>query len=249
MAHRVTTELHNYCPALVHKTALLVSALCQTLTVTLPSKVTPYFSRQRHTFCCADVLHFKLEKTGFMSAVPYLAMAVVLQFSGRLADWLRARGVLSTTQVQLYFFRQFIPLFTDQRTKRNTISHKQLCRHMVLTGFGYLVAIIRQKTHGSTTTRNQANSLLSAEVKLIPMVIHTWQRSHPLHKNCKYQKCGCKNNDNILKKNIKLCKNMPGHIYQALPPTHVFIQFYTVLYNLIIVFKSTVLILQFLCNG
>jgi ACS family sodium-dependent inorganic phosphate cotransporter len=46
------------------------------------------------------VLHFKLEKTGFMSAVPYLAMAVVLQFSGRLADWLRARGILSTTQVE-----------------------------------------------------------------------------------------------------------------------------------------------------
>lgn len=50
-----------------------------------------------------DVLHFKLEKTGFMSAVPYLAMAVVLQFSGRLADWLRARGILSTTQVRKLF--------------------------------------------------------------------------------------------------------------------------------------------------
>ncbi|KAJ4449603.1 hypothetical protein ANN_01006, partial [Periplaneta americana] len=46
-----------------------------------------------------DVLHFKLEKSGFMSAVPYLVMATVLQFSGRLADWLRARGILTTTQV------------------------------------------------------------------------------------------------------------------------------------------------------
>ncbi|GFG28740.1 hypothetical protein Cfor_02987, partial [Coptotermes formosanus] len=54
-------------------------------------------------FGCADVLHFKLEKTGFMSAVPYLTMAVVLQFSGRLADWLRARGILSTTQVRKLF--------------------------------------------------------------------------------------------------------------------------------------------------
>jgi ACS family sodium-dependent inorganic phosphate cotransporter len=51
-------------------------------------------------FRCADVLHFKLEKSGFMSAVPYLVMAIVLQFSGRLADWLRARKILTTTQVQ-----------------------------------------------------------------------------------------------------------------------------------------------------
>ena len=158
-----------------------------------------------------------------MSAVPYLAMAVVLQFSGRLADWLRARGVLSTTQVQLHFFRQFIPLFTDERTKRNTISHKQLCRHMVVTGFGYLLAIIRQKTRGSTTTRNHANSLLTTEVKLIPMVIHTWQRSHPLHKNCKYQKYGCKNNDNILKKNIKLCNNMSRQPCQVTYTKHCFL--------------------------
>jgi ACS family sodium-dependent inorganic phosphate cotransporter len=49
---------------------------------------------------CADVLHFKLEKSGFMSAVPYLVMAIVLQFSGLLADCLQARGILTTTQVQ-----------------------------------------------------------------------------------------------------------------------------------------------------
>lgn len=50
-----------------------------------------------------DVLHFNLEKSGFMSAVPYLVMAIVLQFSGRLADWLRARKILTTTQVRKLF--------------------------------------------------------------------------------------------------------------------------------------------------
>lgn len=50
-----------------------------------------------------DVLHFNLEKSGFMSAVPYLVMAIVLQFSGLLADWLRARKILTTTQVRKLF--------------------------------------------------------------------------------------------------------------------------------------------------
>lgn len=51
----------------------------------------------------SDVLNFKLEKTGFLSAVPYLAMAIVLQFSGHLADYLRAKNILSTTIVRKLF--------------------------------------------------------------------------------------------------------------------------------------------------
>ncbi|XP_063991566.1 sialin [Diachasmimorpha longicaudata] len=51
----------------------------------------------------SDVLNFKLEKTGFLSAVPYLVMAIVLQFSGQLADYLRSSKVLSTTQVRKIF--------------------------------------------------------------------------------------------------------------------------------------------------
>jgi hypothetical protein len=38
-----------------------------------------------------------------MSALPYLVMAIVLQFGGHLADWLRSRGILNTTQVYLAY--------------------------------------------------------------------------------------------------------------------------------------------------
>jgi hypothetical protein len=34
-----------------------------------------------------------------MSALPYLLMAIMLQFAGHLADWLRSTGPLTTTQV------------------------------------------------------------------------------------------------------------------------------------------------------
>ncbi|XP_043271667.1 sialin isoform X2 [Venturia canescens] len=51
----------------------------------------------------SDVLNFKLEKTGFLSALPYLVMAIVLQFSGHLADNLRSRNILTTTQVRKIF--------------------------------------------------------------------------------------------------------------------------------------------------
>lgn len=46
-----------------------------------------------------DVLDFKLDKTGYLSALPYLAMTLVVQFSGHLADYLRTEKILSTTQV------------------------------------------------------------------------------------------------------------------------------------------------------
>lgn len=38
-----------------------------------------------------------------MSALPYLVMAIVLQFAGHLADWLRSSGILTTTQVYLAY--------------------------------------------------------------------------------------------------------------------------------------------------
>ncbi|PSN47928.1 hypothetical protein C0J52_19175 [Blattella germanica] len=50
-----------------------------------------------------NTLGFQIEKTGFMSALPYLVMAIVLQFAGHLADWLRSRGILTTTQVRKLF--------------------------------------------------------------------------------------------------------------------------------------------------
>ncbi|XP_068975091.1 sialin isoform X1 [Bombus flavifrons] len=50
-----------------------------------------------------DVLDFKLDKTGYLSALPYLAMTLVVQFSGHLADYLRTEKILSTTQVRKLF--------------------------------------------------------------------------------------------------------------------------------------------------
>ncbi|XP_065568924.1 sialin-like [Artemia franciscana] len=47
----------------------------------------------------SDVTKFKLDKTGFMAAIPYLAMAVAVQGGGLLADLLRTRFNVSTTWV------------------------------------------------------------------------------------------------------------------------------------------------------
>ncbi|GJQ86527.1 hypothetical protein Trydic_g10427 [Trypoxylus dichotomus] len=47
-----------------------------------------------------DMLNFDLGQTGIMSAIPYLAMAIMMQFSGHSADWFRERGILTTTQVR-----------------------------------------------------------------------------------------------------------------------------------------------------
>lgn len=50
-----------------------------------------------------DTLGFKLEKTGFISAIPYLTMGILLGVSGYLADWTQIKGYLTTTQVRRYF--------------------------------------------------------------------------------------------------------------------------------------------------
>lgn len=50
-----------------------------------------------------DVFEFQLEKTGFLSAVPYLTMGILLFVSGYLADWSQVKGYLTTTQVRRYF--------------------------------------------------------------------------------------------------------------------------------------------------
>ncbi|KAG1655419.1 Vesicular glutamate transporter 3 [Nymphon striatum] len=50
-----------------------------------------------------DVLHFNLGKTGFLSALPYMVMAIVVQFGGQLADFTRQRAYLTTTQVRKLF--------------------------------------------------------------------------------------------------------------------------------------------------
>ncbi|XP_047107686.1 vesicular glutamate transporter 2-like [Schistocerca piceifrons] len=50
-----------------------------------------------------DVHHFSLEESGGLSAVPYIIMAALLQFSGHLADLLQNRNILSHTQVRKIF--------------------------------------------------------------------------------------------------------------------------------------------------
>lgn len=44
-----------------------------------------------------------MEKTGFISAIPYLTMGILLGVSGYLADWTQIKGYLTTTQVRRYF--------------------------------------------------------------------------------------------------------------------------------------------------
>ncbi|KAJ0180066.1 hypothetical protein K1T71_004657 [Dendrolimus kikuchii] len=50
-----------------------------------------------------DVFHFETSQTGWLSAVPYLAMAIVLQVAGHMADWLLKRGVMSRTNIRKLF--------------------------------------------------------------------------------------------------------------------------------------------------
>lgn len=50
-----------------------------------------------------DTLGYKLEKAGFLSAAPYLAMGVLLAISGYFADICQVKGYLTTTQVRRYF--------------------------------------------------------------------------------------------------------------------------------------------------
>lgn len=50
-----------------------------------------------------DTLDLKLNGSGFISGLPYFAMALMLIPSGYLADWTQKKGYLTTTQVRRYF--------------------------------------------------------------------------------------------------------------------------------------------------
>lgn len=50
-----------------------------------------------------DVFHFETSQTGWLSAAPYLAMAIVLQFAGHLADWLLMKNIWSRTTIRKIF--------------------------------------------------------------------------------------------------------------------------------------------------
>ncbi|XP_045493507.1 sialin isoform X1 [Colias croceus] len=50
-----------------------------------------------------DVFKFKTSQTGWLSAVPYVAMAIVLQVAGHVADWMLKVGLLSRTNIRKLF--------------------------------------------------------------------------------------------------------------------------------------------------
>ncbi|XP_060517094.1 uncharacterized protein LOC132696344 [Cylas formicarius] len=50
-----------------------------------------------------DIYDYDLGKSGFLSALPYLVMAILIQFSGQWADWFLVKGILTTTQVRKIF--------------------------------------------------------------------------------------------------------------------------------------------------
>ncbi|KPJ21293.1 Vesicular glutamate transporter 1 [Papilio machaon] len=50
-----------------------------------------------------DVFKFETSSAGWVSALPYLAMALVLQVAGHLADCLLRRGTFSRTNIRKIF--------------------------------------------------------------------------------------------------------------------------------------------------
>lgn len=50
-----------------------------------------------------DIYSYNLGKSGFLSALPYLLMSILIQFSGQWADWFLVKKHLTTTQVRKVF--------------------------------------------------------------------------------------------------------------------------------------------------
>jgi len=50
-----------------------------------------------------DTSNLKLDKTGFLAAIPYLAMSIIVQCGGQLADLLRTKWNVETTKVRKIF--------------------------------------------------------------------------------------------------------------------------------------------------
>ncbi|CAG9817211.1 unnamed protein product [Phaedon cochleariae] len=48
------------------------------------------------------VLHFDMNSVGFVSSLPYLACSITVQLAGQLADFLRRRKIMTTTEVRKF---------------------------------------------------------------------------------------------------------------------------------------------------
>lgn len=55
-----------------------------------------------------DTLDLNLSDNGLISCLPYLMLAIMLVPTGYVADWIRKRGYLTTTQVRRYFNSGFL---------------------------------------------------------------------------------------------------------------------------------------------
>ncbi|EDS29564.1 sialin [Culex quinquefasciatus] len=75
--------------------AILVSGFCQSWGFYNMLTQLPSFLK--------DALHFDVEHSGSIAALPYLGMGLMLNVSGYLADWFQIKGILTTTQVRRYF--------------------------------------------------------------------------------------------------------------------------------------------------
>ncbi|XP_063848011.1 vesicular glutamate transporter 1-like [Scylla paramamosain] len=51
----------------------------------------------------SEVFHYKVAKSGTLSALPHLVMTIVVPFGGQLADYFRKNNILSTTNVRKIF--------------------------------------------------------------------------------------------------------------------------------------------------
>jgi ACS family sodium-dependent inorganic phosphate cotransporter len=50
-----------------------------------------------------DILDFDLTKSGFLSALPYVAQTIIVYIAGFSADFVQKKNILTTTQVRKYF--------------------------------------------------------------------------------------------------------------------------------------------------
>ncbi|XP_053684989.1 vesicular glutamate transporter 2.1-like isoform X1 [Sabethes cyaneus] len=50
-----------------------------------------------------EAMHFEVQTTGFVAALPYAAMGISLSIAGYLADWFQVKCILTTTQVRRNF--------------------------------------------------------------------------------------------------------------------------------------------------
>ncbi|KAG8297985.1 hypothetical protein J6590_025201 [Homalodisca vitripennis] len=75
--------------------AIVVAHICMSWSLIILVVELPMFMR--------DAYNYEIDRTGLISFLPHLLMAVLMPVAGTLADWLRNTEVLTTTQVRKVF--------------------------------------------------------------------------------------------------------------------------------------------------